>query len=208
MATSAAPEIILLCLICVVLLADLLIDDENRVAIFWLIIVSLFITGGSLVLTAQETRTVLFDGSYVSDPLSLVLKLAAVGVVAIGFMYSRDYLQQNKLFKGEYPYNRDIGIFAYSNQMIENPANLHKNDALILSYPFSGTGTKHDQYEDIMERCDQLDIPVLLDCAWLGSAKNQEIDVNYEVVAPDTLNTTKKDTIEINHEYIDADEIE
>ena len=35
-----------------------------------------------------------------------------------------------------------------------------------------------------------------------------EIDVNYEVVAPDTLNTTKKDTIEINHEYIDADEIE
>ena len=35
-----------------------------------------------------------------------------------------------------------------------------------------------------------------------------EIDVNYEVVAPDTLNATKKDTIEINHEYIDADEIE
>ena len=35
-----------------------------------------------------------------------------------------------------------------------------------------------------------------------------EIDVNYEVIAPDTLNATKKDTIEINHEYIDADEIE
>ena len=35
-----------------------------------------------------------------------------------------------------------------------------------------------------------------------------EIDVNYEVVAPDTLNTIKRDTIEINHEYIDADEIE
>ena len=35
-----------------------------------------------------------------------------------------------------------------------------------------------------------------------------EIDVNYEVVAPDTLNAIKRDTIEINHEYIDADEIE
>jgi hypothetical protein len=35
-----------------------------------------------------------------------------------------------------------------------------------------------------------------------------ETDVNYEVVAPDTLNTRKRDTIEINHEYIDADEIE
>ena len=35
-----------------------------------------------------------------------------------------------------------------------------------------------------------------------------EIDVNYEVVAPDTLNAIKRDTIEITHEYIDADEIE
>ena len=35
-----------------------------------------------------------------------------------------------------------------------------------------------------------------------------EIDVNYEVVAPDTLNTIKRDKIEINYEYIDADEIE
>ncbi len=35
-----------------------------------------------------------------------------------------------------------------------------------------------------------------------------EIDVNYEVIAPDTLNTIKRDTIEINHGYIDADEIE
>ena len=35
-----------------------------------------------------------------------------------------------------------------------------------------------------------------------------EIDVNYKVVVPDTLNNTKKDTIDINYEYIDADEIE
>ena len=116
----AAPEIILLCLICVVLVADLLIDDESRVAIFWLIIVSLFITGASLVLTAQETRTVLFDGSYVSDQLSLVLKLAAIGVVAIGFMYSRDYLQQNKLFKGEYYL---LGLFGLLGTMVMISAN-------------------------------------------------------------------------------------
>ncbi len=116
----AAPEIILLCLICIVLVADLLIDDESRVAIFWLVIVSLFITGASLVLTAQETRTILFDGSYVSDPLSLVLKLAAIGVVAIGFMYSRDYLQQNKLFKGEYYL---LGLFGLLGTMIMISAN-------------------------------------------------------------------------------------
>jgi len=35
-----------------------------------------------------------------------------------------------------------------------------------------------------------------------------EIDVNYKVTAPDAVNDTKKDTIDINYEYIDTDEIE
>ncbi len=92
----------LLGLICVVLLADLFVDDEHRVITFWLSIAALIVTAASLVLTAPETRTVIFDGSYVSDQLSQVLKLTAVGVVAIGFLYARDYLQQNNLFKGEF----------------------------------------------------------------------------------------------------------
>ncbi len=98
----AAPEMTLLGLTCVVLLADLFVDDEHRVITFWLSIAALLVTAASLVLTAPETRTVIFDGSYVSDQLSQVLKLTAVGVVAIGFLYARDYLQQNNLFKGEF----------------------------------------------------------------------------------------------------------
>ena len=116
----AAPEMTLLGLICVVLLADLFVEDEKRVITFWLTIAALFITGTSLVLTAQETRTILFDGSYVSDPLSHVLKLTAVGVVAIGFMYARDYLHQNKLFKGEYYV---LGLFGLLGTMVMISAN-------------------------------------------------------------------------------------
>ncbi len=110
----------LLGLICVVLLADLFVEDEKRVITFWLTIAALFITGASLVMTAQETRTVLFDGSYVSDQLSHVLKLTAVGVVAVGFMYARDYLHQNKLFKGEY---YALGLFGLLGTMVMISAN-------------------------------------------------------------------------------------
>ena len=110
----------LLGLICVVLLADLFVEDEKRVITFWLTIAALFITGASLVLTAQETRTVLFDGSYVSDQLSHVLKLTAVGVVAVGFVYARDYLHQNKLFKGEY---YALGLFGLIGTMVMISAN-------------------------------------------------------------------------------------
>ena len=110
----------LLGLICIVLLADLFVEDEKRVITFWLTIAALFITGASLVMTAQETRTVLFDGSYVSDQLSHVLKLTAVGVVAVGFMYARDYLHQNKLFKGEYYV---LGLFGLLGTMVMISAN-------------------------------------------------------------------------------------
>ena len=110
----------LLGLICIVLLADLFVADEKRVITFWLTIAALFITGASLVMTAQETRTVLFDGSYVSDQLSHVLKLTAVGVVAVGFMYARDYLHQNKLFKGEYYV---LGLFGLLGTMVMISAN-------------------------------------------------------------------------------------
>jgi NADH-quinone oxidoreductase subunit N len=116
----AAPEITLLSLICVVLIADLMVSDENRVVTFWLSIAALAVTGWSLLVTAPDTRTVMFDGSYVSDALSQVLKLAAVGFVAIGFLYGRDYLKQNDLHKGDYYL---LGLFGLLGMMIMISAN-------------------------------------------------------------------------------------
>ena len=117
---SAAPEIALLSLICVVLLADLFIDDKRRLLTFWMSIGSLLITMFALLSTAPDTRIVLFDGSYVSDPLSQVLKIAATGFVAIAFLYARDYLRANDLHKGEYYV---LGLFGLMGMMIMISAN-------------------------------------------------------------------------------------
>ena len=100
--SPATPEIILLILICVILIADLFIEDEKRAATFWLTIASLVITAWSVVANAPDGRTVLFDGSYVSDAMSQVLKLGVIGIVGVGFLYARDYLRQTGLMKGEY----------------------------------------------------------------------------------------------------------
>jgi NADH-quinone oxidoreductase subunit N len=116
----AAPEITLLILICVVLLVDLALSDENRIITFWLSMAALAVTGWSLVVTAPDARTLMFDGSYVSDALSQVLKLGAVGFVAVGFLYARDYLRQNELLKGEYFL---LGLFGLLGMMIMISAN-------------------------------------------------------------------------------------
>ena len=117
---AALPEMTILALICVVLVADLFVDDEHRVVTFWLSIAALGITLWSLIATAPDTRIVIFDGSYVSDPLSQVLKIAATGFVAISFLYARDYLRANDIHKGEYYV---LGLFGLLGMMIMMSAN-------------------------------------------------------------------------------------
>ena len=117
---SAAPEMTLLGLICVVLIADLFVDDEHRVLTFWMSITALAITMWSLLATAPTERLVLFDGSYVTDPLSQILKVTAVGFVGIAFLYARDYLRANQLHKGEFYV---LGLFGLLGMMIMISAN-------------------------------------------------------------------------------------
>ena len=116
----AAPEIVMLGIICVVLIADLFIDDENRVRTFWLSIFSLVGLLFVLDATTPIGTAVIFHGSYVSDPLSQILKIAAVLFVAIAFLYSRDYLRANEIHKGEFYL---LGLIGLLGMMIMMSAN-------------------------------------------------------------------------------------
>jgi NADH-quinone oxidoreductase subunit N len=118
--SPATPEIMLLILLCVILIVDLFVEDEKRAATFWLTIASLVITAWSVIVSAPDGRTLLFDGSYVSDGLSQVLKLGVIGTVGVGFLYSRDYLRQTGLMKGEYYL---LGLFGLLGMMIMISAN-------------------------------------------------------------------------------------
>ena len=116
----AGPEIALLGLICVVLIADLFIDDENRVRTYWISMLSLAAMLVVLDWTAPTGATVIFSGSYISDPLSQILKVAAVIFVGITFLYSRDYLRANEIHRGEFYL---LGLIGLLGMMIMMSAN-------------------------------------------------------------------------------------
>ena len=96
------------------------VDDEHRVVTFWVSIATLGITLWTLLATAPVERVVVFDGSYVSDPLSQILKVTAVGFVALAFLYARDYLRANDLHKGEFYL---LGLFGLLGMMVMISAN-------------------------------------------------------------------------------------
>ena len=52
-----------------------------------------------------------------------------------------------------------------------------KNDCVIVSLPFTGNGTKLPNLDSILDQCDELDVPVMIDGAYFGIGK----DVSYEL---------------------------
>jgi len=117
---AAAPEMTLLALICVVLIADLFVDDDRRAVTYGLALATLAAVLWLIMTTPASMRTEAFSGSYVSDPLSQLLKIALAGFVAVVFVYSRDYLRANSLHRGEFYV---LGLFGLLGMMIMVSAN-------------------------------------------------------------------------------------
>lgn len=98
----ALPEMFLLGMVCVILVADLFFKESQRVFTHWLTLGTL--AGTVLILAGQmgDPETITFSGMYVADTMSTVLKLVACAVTAGVLVYARDYLKSRQLFQGEF----------------------------------------------------------------------------------------------------------
>ncbi len=111
----ALPEIFVLTMACVILIFDLFIKDNDRIVTFVLAIGTLV---GAMMLTislSETGRVLTFNDMFVSDPMGNVLKVFIYLVTAVVFIYSRQYLKQRGLFKGEYFV---LGLFGVLGMMV------------------------------------------------------------------------------------------
>jgi len=95
---------------------------------------------------------------------------------------------RNKRFRilhGEYSYH----FLSFRNHGLKwkyiNGTKLKKNDALIISLPFSDSGNKHEKLSILINECNKKKIPVLLDCCYLNSCK--DIDFNFNQPCIDSI---------------------
>ena len=116
----AYPELFLLLAVCVILISDLFVKDENRIVTYGL-------TQGALVgcifltLAWSTTEPVYtFSDLFVDDLMSDVLKLFVLISVMIVLAYSRAYITSRGLFKGEF---FALMLFATLGMMIIISAN-------------------------------------------------------------------------------------
>ena len=117
----AYAECFVLAAACVVLLVDLFLSDKQR----WITATLTFATlVGAAAITAfvagVEGRETALGDMFVADPMGDILKLFLYLTVGIALIYSRDYLAERGLFRGEYYV---LSLFAMLGIMVIVSAN-------------------------------------------------------------------------------------
>ncbi len=113
--TPAIPELFLLAGACFVLLADLFVSDSKRIITYFLSQFVLLITAFLLINGFNDESATTFSDMFVQDPMARVLKISLILITVAVFVYSRDYLKNREMYKGEY---FTLGLFAVLGMMI------------------------------------------------------------------------------------------
>ena len=111
----AVPEIVLLVLVCTLLLVDLFIPDEDRHVSYWLALLALAGCAVLCLMTIGLPTRVTFQGMFVADLMSQMLKVATLVSVAATLVYGRSYLQLRGLLRGEF---LSLALFATLGMMV------------------------------------------------------------------------------------------
>ena len=119
----ALPEIVLLAGTCALMIVDLFVKDERRRVSYWFAQLILLACALSTLFVWTGTAGKLvyaFNGLFVADVMGHMLKLAATVAVAAALAYSRHYLQERGLLRGEF---LTLLLFALLGMMVMMSAN-------------------------------------------------------------------------------------
>ena len=102
---------------------------------------------------------------------------------------------RNKRFRtlpGEYFYHKiTFKRLNYQWKELLEADDVKPGDAVIISMPFSDTGSEHYDMMDILDRCYDIGVPVLLDCCYFGLCGGLDFPVNHPAITTLTFSLSK-----------------
>jgi hypothetical protein len=107
------------------------------------------------------------------------------------FFYAENKSRRFRCFKGDFFYHviswkRNNSKFAYLDD-----GKINKNDAVIMSIPFSDTGYIHDMTLDVLDQCDKLGVPVMIDAAYYNLVRDLKFNINRPSINAITFSLSK-----------------
>lgn len=105
--------------------------------------------------------------------------------------YLKNLHRRLRYFRGEYMYHAVASRnFSNGGCFLEDDA-VREGDAVIISCPFSDTGEQHPDMDHVLDQCDRLGIPVLLDMAYFGICSGLIFDLDHPSITDVTFSLSK-----------------
>ena len=104
--------------------------------------------------------------------------------------YMKNAKRRFRCFKGEYMYHKLSWRDKFEWDWLDDKP-LSKTDAVVISLPFADTGNKHINYEQLLEQCCELNVPVLVDCAYFGICRDINFNLDYDCITDITFSLSK-----------------
>jgi len=109
------PEIFLMSMACVILLFTAFTGTAKRVWVYWITQASLVVAAWLTLRVSTGSTVYTFHNMFVQDSMADVLKLAMYGILFMVFVYSREFLKDRDMLRGEYFV---LGLFGLVGMMI------------------------------------------------------------------------------------------
>lgn len=81
--------------------------------------------------------------------------------------FNEVYGQNCYVLQGEYPYHRD----SLQATVLENYLQIPRNSRLIISYPFAASGNPHQDWDEILDHCKNVNTQIFIDACLVGVSK-------------------------------------
>ena len=95
-----------------------------------------------------------------------------------------------RCFKGEFFYHKISWRKNFKFSYLDDDK-IKKNDAVIISVPFSDNGFLHTETLSVLEQCDVLDVPVLIDLAYYNLVRGLNFSLNRPSIKVVTFSLSK-----------------
>ncbi len=105
--------------------------------------------------------------------------------------YLKNQHRRFRCFKAEYVYHKLAWKEMCNEWCYIEDCDLDPMDAVVISLPFANTGNEHKRMREVLSICDNLHIPVLIDCAYFGACADIEFDFSYKCITDISFSLSK-----------------
>lgn len=105
--------------------------------------------------------------------------------------YLKHIHRRLRLFADEYFYHHMVARNYFKSFKLIEGIDFDENDVVVISCPFSGHGGIPNNFYTILQKCNDLKIPVMIDMAYINLTDIKEINLDFDCIETITTSLSK-----------------